>query len=107
MDEKSYRDLVDGTLRHIDDAFTDVDPDLAECNISQGALTIVYKGGYRAIVSPQPPVRQMWLAFKDRGYHFNWDATTSSWRDDKGEGLELNALLAQITRATSGVDVDL
>ncbi len=105
MDEKSYRDLVDRTLRRIDAAFADVDPDLAECNIAQGALTIVFPGGLRAIVSPQPPVRQMWLAFKDRGYHFDWDG--ARWRDDKGEGLELGALVAQITRATAGVDVDL
>ena len=105
MDEKTYRNLVDATLAHIDAAFADVDPDLAESNISQGALTIVFPGGARAIVSPQPPVRQMWLAFKDRGYHFNWDG--AAWRDDKGEGLELYALIAQITSATSGVAVAL
>jgi CyaY protein len=105
MDEKAYRNLVDATLAHIDSAFADVDPDLAECSISQGALTILFPGGLRAIVSPQPPVRQMWLAFKDRGYHFDWDG--ARWRDDKGAGLELYALVAEITRATSGVAVDL
>jgi CyaY protein len=103
MDEKTYRDLVDATLRHIDAAFADVDPDLAESNVAQGALTILFPGGLRAIVSPQPPVRQMWLAFKDRGYHFDWDG--AHWRDDKGAGLELYALVAELTRATVGVDV--
>src|SRR5215813_10124500 len=105
MDEKTYRMLVDDTLKHIDAAFEPVDPDLAESSISQGALTITFRGGMRAIVSPQPPVRQMWLAFRDRGYHFNWDG--ASWRDDKGEGLELYALIARITGATAGVAVDL
>jgi CyaY protein len=104
-DEKTYRGLVDQTLAHIDAAFEPIDPDLAECSIAQGALTILFAGGLRAIVSPQPPVRQMWLAFRDRGYHFDWDGTR--WIDDKGEGLELYAVIADITRQMTGTSVDL
>jgi len=100
MDEKTYRLLVDDTLKHIDAAFEAVDPDLAESTISQGALSIGFPGGLRAIVSPQPPVRQMWLAFRDRGYHFNWDG--KRWLDDKGEGLELYSLIADLTRQVTG-----
>ncbi len=105
MDEPTYRRLVDDTMHHIDTAFEDVDPDLAESNISQGALTITFPGGMRAIISPQPPVRQMWLAFKDRGYHFNWDPERKRWIDDKGEGLELYRLVSDLTRQTSGVEL--
>lgn len=100
LDEKTYRTLVDDTLRRIDAAFESIDPDLAESSISQGALTILFANGQRAIVSPQPPVRQMWLAFRDRGYHFNWDETR--WIDDKGEGLELYGLIARLTREMTG-----
>jgi len=103
MDEKTYRMLVDDTLKHIDAAFEPVDPDLAESSVSQGALTILFPGGLRAIVSPQPPARQMWLAFRDRGYHFNWDG--KCWIDDKGTGLELYRVIADITRQMSGQDV--
>lgn len=105
MDENTYRKLVDDTLHHIDAAFEEVDPDLAESTISQGALTILFPGNLRAIVSPQPPVRQMWLAFRDRGYHFNWDPGRRRWLDDRGEGLELYALIETIARDTSGVTV--
>jgi CyaY protein len=105
MDEKDYRHLVDDTLRHIDDAFADVDPDLAESSLSQGALTILYKGSIRAIVSPQPPVRQMWLAFRDRAWHFDW--RDGQWIDDKGAGKELYRLLADITREAAGVQIAL
>jgi CyaY protein len=104
-DESTYRKLVDKTLAHIDAAFEEIDPDLAECSISQGALTILYAGGLRAIVSPQPPVRQMWLAFRDRGYHFDWDG--ERWLDDKGEGLELYRVIADITQKIAGISVDL
>ncbi len=103
LDETSYRHLVDETLRTIDDAFADVDPDLAECTISQGALTIVFPGNVRCIVSPQPPVRQMWLAYRDRAWHF--DRVDDRWLDDKGEGKELFRLLEELTKQAADVDV--
>src|SRR5258708_28639710 len=100
MDEKTYRNLVDATLAHIDAAFADVDPDLAESNIAQGALTILFPGGIRAIVSPQPPVRQMWLGVQDRRYHFQPDG--ARWRHDKGDGLQLYARTPDMNPWTTG-----
>lgn len=105
MEEQAYRSLVDETFKRIDDAFADVDPDQAESSIAQGALTIVFPGGVRAIVSPQPPVRQIWLAFRDRAWHFDLEASTRRWMDDRGEGLELFAAIARIAKEAGGVDV--
>jgi CyaY protein len=105
MEDKTYRLLVDATLKHIDAAFEEVDPDLAESTIAQGALTILFPGGLRAIVSPQPPVRQMWLAFRDRGYHFDWDG--QKWVDDKGQGHDLYGVVATITLEMTGQRVTL
>lgn len=106
MDEQAYRSLMDQTLRRIDDAFADVDPDLAESSLSQGALTIQFADGSRAIVSPQPPVRQAWLAFRDRAWHFDWDvAGGGRWMDDRGEGETLFGVLERISRETAGVAV--
>src|SRR4051812_13984719 len=56
MEEKRFRDLLDAAFKRIDDAFETIDPDLAESNISQGALTIVFGQKLRFIVSPQTPV---------------------------------------------------
>ena len=106
MGEPEYRHLVDETLSRIDRSFEDVDPDMAECSISQGALTIAFPPNLRCIVSPQPPVRQMWLAFRDRAWHFDWDATRAVWVDDKGRG-ELYPILQGIIRETAGLDVTL
>ena len=103
MDEREYRHLCDDTLRAIDAAFEEVDPDLAESTLSQGALSIVYAGGLKAIVSPQPPVRQMWLAFRDRAWHFDWDG--ARWLDDKGGGVDLYRKLEEITRTQAKVEI--
>jgi len=107
MDEKAYRHLLDETLARIDRAFDDADPDLAESNLSQGALTIVFRGKTRLILSPQPSPRQLWLAFRDRAWHFNWDAATARWMDDRGEGLEALALVRDLTEQASGIVVNL
>jgi hypothetical protein len=45
----------------------------------------------------------MWLAFRDRAWHFDWDG--ARWLDDKGEGKELGALIAELVRTTSGANV--
>ena len=107
MDEQAYRHLVDETFRRLDEGFADVDPDLAESTLSQGALTVVFTGGTRCIVSPQPPVRQVWVAFRDRAWHLNWDPVKAAWYDDRGEGHELFALIQGIVKDAAGLDVTL
>ncbi|HVU52930.1 MAG TPA: iron donor protein CyaY [Polyangia bacterium] len=105
IEEKLYRKLVDDTYARIDRAFEDVDPDLAEVTISQGALTIVFGERLRLMLTPQPPVRQLWVAFRDRAWHFDWDAGRGAWLDDRGQGVELERLVADTTRQTAKVDV--
>lgn len=105
MDEKAYRQLVDDAFHRIDTAFEAVDPDLAESMLSQGTLTVVFRGAVRFIISPQPPVRQIWAAFKDRAWHFDHDAATGRWLDDRGRGIDLYALVTDVTREAAGVEV--
>jgi iron donor protein CyaY len=103
MDEAAYRSLVDRTFETIDTAFAEVDPDEAESSLSQGALTITFKGGVRCILSPQPSVRQVWMAYRDHAWHFDWDG--AKWMDDRGKGLELMKLVSDTAREAAGVDV--
>jgi len=104
IEEKIYRQLVDQVFHRIDAAFENVDPDLAESTSSQGTLTILYQGKLRFILSPQAPVRQIWVAFKDRAWHFDRDEA-GRWIDDRGRGIELYRLVEDITRETVGQSV--
>src|SRR4051812_13350586 len=107
LDEKTYRRLLDDTFTRIDRAFDDVDPDLAESNLAQGALTITVRGGHRLILSPQPSPRQLWIAFRDRAWHFDWDETRQCWLDDRGQNLEAVTLVKDLTRESTGVTLKL
>ncbi len=105
LDEKNYRRLLDDTLERIDRAFDDVDPDLAESNLSQGALSITMRGKQRLVLSPQPSPRQLWLAFHDRAWHFDWNESRRCWLDDRGQDIEAVALVARLTREAAGVEL--
>jgi CyaY protein len=107
MDEKRYRQLLDDAFARVDRAFEDVDPDVAEVSVSQGALTITYLEKLRLMLTPQPSPRQLWVAFRDRAWHFDWDETRKGWLDDRGQGVELYALIEATTRDAAGAAVQI
>lgn len=94
-EEADYRKKVQETLSRIEAAFSEVDPDVAECEMIFGALTVTLSNGSRFILSQQPSVRQIWLALAAQGtaHHFNYDAQKGQWFDDKGKGIELIAFV--------------
>ena len=106
MDEKRYRQLLDDAFARVDRAFEDVDPDVAEVSVSQGALTITYLEKLRLMLTPQPSPRQLWVAFRDRAWHFDWDEARG-WLDDRGQGVELYALIENTTREAAGAVVQI
>jgi CyaY protein len=105
MDEKIYRKLLDETYDRVDRAFADVDPDLAEVTVAQGALTVLFNQKQKLMLTPQPSVRQLWVAFKDRGWHFDWDEAKRAWMDDRKLGIELQKLIEETTRESAAVDL--
>src|SRR5437868_11268318 len=107
MDEKRYRHLLDDTYAVVDRAFESVDPDLAEVAVSQGTLTITFLEKQRLMLTPQPSPRQLWVAFRDRAWHFDWDEARSRWLDDRGQGIEVLALVAQMTLEAAWVKLEL
>jgi len=109
MTESEFRALAQQAYGRIGRAFDEVDPDLVEVEESLGSLTINLADGAKWILSMQPPVRQLWLAVASlgRAYHFNYDPASGTWRDDKGQGIELMGHLEQLLRDVAGVNVQL
>ena len=103
IEESAYRARVDDTLRRIDAAFENVDPDMAESDHAQGTLVVTFQQTHKLILSPQAPVEQLWVAFRNRAWHFNWDQATERWLDNRGEGVELLALVTELALRNAGV----
>ena len=105
LGESEYRHQVDEAMRRIDAAFEEIDPDLAESDYAQGSLVVTFRQTRKLIVSPQAPVRQVWVAFRDRAWHLN--QTEGRWLDDRGAGVELFALVGSIVRDETGIELRL
>jgi iron-sulfur cluster assembly protein CyaY len=103
LDEKQYRHLLDDTFARIDRAFESVDPDVAEVSLSQGTLTITFFEKQRLMLTPQPSPRQLWVAFRDRAWHFDWSAERHAWLDDRGQNIELLDLVERTTREVGSI----
>jgi iron donor protein CyaY len=103
IDEKTYRELLDQTYARIDAAFEDVDPDLAEVSLAMGTLTITFPGNLRMMLTPQPSPRQLWVAFRDRAWHFDYDTAKARWLDDRGQGIEVSELIESTAHQVAGV----
>ena len=105
--EADYRKTIQQSFDRIQDAFDGVDPDVAECEQQLGALSILFADGTKCILSAQPSVRQLWLAIASKGtaFHFNYDAPSNRWIDDKGRGVELHTCLKKHIHETTGLEL--
>jgi CyaY protein len=109
MNEKEYREMADHFFKNVSKAFDAIDPDLAECEYSQGALTILFQDRSKLILSMQPSVRQIWAAAAAKGiaHHFNFDEIKKIWLDDKGKNVELKSFIQQMVLESGKVHLKL
>ena len=104
LNEARFHDLVDATQQQLEDVFDEsgLDVDLEN---SAGVLTVKFEGGAQLIFSRQEPLRQLWLAAKSGGFHFDYDEETSRWVCDTSEEL-LSEMVQRLTLEHTGVDLD-
>jgi CyaY protein len=105
LTEARFHDLVDATQQALEDIFesSDLDPDL---EISAGVLTVKFEdGGGALIFSRQEPLRQLWLAARSGGFHFDYDEEESNWKCDKSEEL-LGEMLTRLVKEQAGDELD-
>lgn len=107
MEDAVYRKRVQDTLTRIQQAVDSIDPDVVECEIQHGALSLRFADGTKCILSSQPSVKQLWMAVAGRGiaFHFNWDESRQEWLDDKGKGIEPLSFLRELIHQIAGIAV--
>ena len=82
MTESSFNDLIDQTFNVLELALDEVDSDM-DYELGGGVLTVVFENGTTMVFSRQPPVRQLWLAARSGGFHFEYDESASDWRNTR------------------------
>ena len=106
MNESEFNDIAEQTIEAIQDAVDNCDADIDYDEIG-GVLTLEFENGSKIIFSRQAPVKQLWMAAKSGGYHFNYDEAEQLWRCDSGEQEDLQTMLSRLAGEQAGEVVEL
>ena len=105
MNESEFDQFAEDTMLRIEEAIDDCGVDIDYDN-SGGVLTLEFENGSRIIVNKQGPLKQLWVAARSGGYHFDYDADAGCWRL-QGQGDELMQALSRYCSEQAGEPVTL
>lgn len=104
LTEARFHDLVDATQQSLEDIFDESGLDL-DIENSAGVLTVEFENGTQLIFSRQEPLRQLWLAARSGGFHFDYDEAENRWSCDTSDEL-LSEMLTRLTQEQAGIELD-
>jgi CyaY protein len=105
MNEALFNKRVGDTLLRIEDAIEASGADI-EFETAADILTLEFTNKTKIIINRQGAVRQLWVAAKSGGFHYNYDADGERWVNDQS-GTELFAELSRLASEQAGEPVDL
>lgn len=101
MSETEFLSEAERVLGAIESAVEAVDGDI-DATRSGNVLTLELADGSKVVVNSQTPMRQIWIAARGGGFHYEW--RDGAWRDTR-DGSELFAALSRVLSAQGGVAV--
>ena len=99
LSEQDFRIRADHALEDLQRALLPVaDEEGFEVELQNGVLQIVFEepSATKFVVSPNAPVRQIWLSAMSRSYKLTWSPERSVFELD---GESLNGLVQRLTRS--------
>ena len=106
MNESEFHSIADQTIEAIQDAIENSGADI-DYEETGGVLTLEFDNESKIIFSKQPPARQLWMAARSGGFHFDYDSQKQRWICDSGANEELFAMLSRLSSQQGGEDVEL
>ncbi|UTW05533.1 iron donor protein CyaY (plasmid) [Amphritea atlantica] len=98
MNESEFNQRVDDTLELIEEVLDEAESDIDVIN-NGGVLTIICENKTQVILTRQTPVKQLWLAARSGGFHFDFNGET--WIRDS-DSARLNNVLSDIFSEQAG-----
>ena len=92
MTDQEYTTLVTNEMKRIYDYVNDTYGEDIDLELGDGILKITLVDDSKLIVSRQAPVKQLWLAARHGGFHFNYK--DNQWLDSKS-GEELLTMMSR------------
>ncbi len=102
MTESEFMSREDATLERIEEILDDAESDL-DYESQGGMMTVKCENGSQIIFTRQPPVKQLWVATRNGGFHFDHDG--EQWLRDT-DGASLTEVLTAAFAEQAGEDFD-
>jgi len=105
MDESEFNQRVDDILEQIEDAIEETGADI-DYETTGGILTLGFENDSKIIINRQTPLRQIWIAARQGGFHFVYNKHSDQWLREGGVQ-ELFAALSQYCTDQAGEPIEL
>lgn len=102
MNETEFHQLADIQMEKIEEMVDDSGADI-DYEVSGNVMTLEFEDRSQVIINRQEPMREIWLASKSGGYHFQYDS--KHWICSK-TGIELIAMVKQECEKHAGETID-
>ncbi|HLQ24421.1 MAG TPA: iron donor protein CyaY [Acidiferrobacterales bacterium] len=105
MNDAEFQQQVADTLLRIEQAVEASGVDI-EFENAGDILTLEFENGSKIIINKQGAAKQIWVAAKAGGFHYNYDAAQNRWLNDQ-TGAELMQELSRLVSTQAGSPVSL
>jgi len=105
MNDAEFQRAATATLNRIEEAVEASGADIEFENVGE-ILELEFTNRTKIIINKQGAAKQIWVAAKSGGFHYNYDADTQQWRNDQSS-VELFSELSRMVSEQSGVSVRL
>lgn len=102
MTESEFNQRIENCFDALESRLDEIDEDL-DYETTGGVLTVEFSNRTVLVFSRQPPVRQLWLAARAGGFHFDYDEEAQDWRNTRDGQLFRPFVIAQM-REQGGVE---
>ena len=108
LDEQQFKTYCDSTLETLNRSLGRAGDELGfEADMNNGALTVEFEDPpARFVISPQTPVRQIWVSAHSRSFKLEWNETAGAFVLP-ATGQDLPALMAEQISKQLGEEVKL
>lgn len=104
LSESEFNTLVDETFDALETALDSCGADV-DADSAGGVLTLEFENDTTMVFSRQPASRQLWLAARSGGFHFEYDAAAQDWRGTR-DGQLLKPFVVQQMSEQAGIELD-
>lgn len=78
MTENEFLDQAEAVMNTIEDALDECETDIDFDTMGE-VLTLIFENGSQVIINKQTPLKQIWVAAKSGGFHFDFNELSQRW----------------------------